>query len=165
MKLMTWVFHTLPTDSVSPTTYSVSDNIVAFTPAPTPWSRSSLSHEHIIHMLTHPHPLERLTGSPDHHRDRWYVCTRSWRCRDSWHEFTRTDFWWNSIYPFVGSHGLVSQNFMNFTSFHLISLSLLVKNNFINFHFTSTVEKWGNLSFHFISVEGGDPTFQFLTIH
>jgi hypothetical protein len=26
-----------------------------------------------------------------------------------------------------------------------------LKNHFINFHFTSTVEKWGNLSFHFIS--------------
>ncbi len=29
---------------------------------------------------------------------------------------------------FVGSHGLVSSNFMNFTSFHLISRSLM-KNN------------------------------------
>ncbi len=41
---------------------------------------------------------------------------------------------------FVGSHGLVSLNFINFTSFHLVPRSL-VKNNFINFHFTSTVEE------------------------
>ena len=32
--------------SASPTTYSVSDSIVAFTPAPTPRSRCSLSHAH-----------------------------------------------------------------------------------------------------------------------
>ena len=76
----------------------------------------------------------------------WYVCTLSWRCWHSWRrwgrwvglwdeekhlyiwktdELTRTDFWWNSINLFVGSHGLVSLNFMNFTSFHLISRSLV----------------------------------------
>ncbi len=58
----------------------------------------------------------------------------------------------DSMNLFVGSHGLVSLNFMNFTSFHLISRSL-VKNNSINFHFTSTVEKWGNLSFLFLLFE------------
>jgi hypothetical protein len=42
------------------------------------------------------------------------------------------------------SHSLVSihiMNFMKLTSFHLISRTSL-KNNFINFHFTSTVKKW-----------------------
>ena len=36
----------LPAVSANPTTYSVSDTIVAFTPAPTPHSHSSLSHTH-----------------------------------------------------------------------------------------------------------------------
>ena len=40
--------------SASPTTYSVSDSIVAFTPAPTPRSRCSLSHTHSIHTPTLP---------------------------------------------------------------------------------------------------------------
>ena len=56
---------------------------------------------------------------------------------------------------------------MNFTSLHLISRTS-VKNNFINFHFTSTGEKWGKpfISLHFtgrsrpyISLHFISPTF------
>ena len=44
--------NSLPTAPSSPTTYSVSDIISAFTPAPTPFSHSSLSHTHSIHTPT-----------------------------------------------------------------------------------------------------------------
>jgi hypothetical protein len=46
--------NTLPAASVTPTIYSVSDNIVEFTQAPTPHSRSSQSHAHSIRTPTLP---------------------------------------------------------------------------------------------------------------
>ena len=41
-----WFFSQPNRASASPTTYSVSDSIVAFTPTPTPRSRCSISHTH-----------------------------------------------------------------------------------------------------------------------
>ncbi len=49
---------------------------------------------------------------------------------------------------------------MNFTSFHFIARSF-VKNNGINFHFTSPVEKW--VTFHFISFHLKLETLHFIS--
>jgi hypothetical protein len=49
---------------------------------------------------------------------------------------------------------------MNFTSFHLIS-RLLMKNNFINFHFTRPGEKWQTFHFIFISFADEMKLFHF----
>jgi hypothetical protein len=48
--------NTIPSASVTPTIYSVSDSLRTFTPAPTPRSRSSISPTHNIHTHTLPTP-------------------------------------------------------------------------------------------------------------
>ena len=77
-----WFFfrnrNVLVTDSERLMTYIVSDIIVAYTPVPTPHSRSSLSH---VHCTQHAHPHPPHTHTPHIHSGPLVSCVSD---QDSW---------------------------------------------------------------------------------